>query len=418
MVSVGHILPLSAVTACRSCGSDKLFPVLDLGVTPLADRLVAPEELDKPDDLAALALIACSACSLAQLSVTVPPDLLFRHDYPYHSSVSPALNRHFHDSAQSLIADLHDPSQARIVEAASNDGYLLRHFQAAGYSVLGIDPATGPADQARMAGIETIDAYFTQALALRLQQERGISADLFLANNVLAHVPEINDFVAGIATILAPDGRAVIETPYLDDLIRHLAFDTIYHQHVFHYSMTALVALFARHGLNINTCERLGIHGGSLRLHISRNTDRHASVTDLLAAEAAAGIATPSYYAGFSNRIAGLIGQIQRVLADCREAGKRVAGYGAAAKAVTFMAAAGIGCDDLAYIVDRNPVKHGKYMPGTRVPIRPLQALAEDAPDYLLLLAWNFADEIMAQEAAYHQAGGRFIVPIPDFSII
>ncbi|MBV6632393.1 MAG: class I SAM-dependent methyltransferase [Alphaproteobacteria bacterium] len=404
---------MPTITCCRSCQSRNLFAVLDFGMTPLADRLVPEAQQGEADPVAPLALVACADCGLAQLSVTVPPDTLFRHDYPYYSSVSTTLAAHFKASADRLISELPKGPSTKVLEAASNDGYLLKHFKAAGMSVQGVDPAQGPADAARQVGIETIDGFFSDELV----EQHQLEADLFLANNVLAHVPDINGFAGGIAKCLKPDGRAVIETPYLADLIQNLAFDTIYHQHVFHYSMTALRHLFGRHGLAINDCERLDVHGGSLRLFISRQGAESDRVLALVEEEATAEILTPAYYAGFNQRIEGLKDQLLQTLAGCKQREERVVGYGAAAKAVTLLAHFGLGSSDLAYIVDKNPVKHGWYMPGTRIPIQPVEALADDRPDYLLLLAWNFADEIMAQEAEFHRAGGRFIIPIPEFRI-
>jgi hypothetical protein len=278
--------------------------------------------------------------------------------------------------------------------------------------VLGIDPADGPVRVARQKGIETVHDFFGADLARGLAAE-GRRASVFLANNVLAHVADVNDFVEGIAALLAEDGLAVIEAPYLLDLVDTGAFDTIYHQHLLYLSLTALVPLFARHGLHLNDVERTWVHGGSLRLFVSRAPGQSERLVTCLAEEDARKVRTPAFYRPFVERIAAMRAETRAVLARLRGEGVRVAGYGAAAKATTLLHYFGLGRDDLDFIVDKSPWKQGLAMPVTRVPILPPAALAERRPGAVLLLAWNFAGEIISENGAYLEAGGRFITPVP-----
>ena len=400
-------------TTCRSCGSDDLETVVEFGSTPLADRLLRADQLDEPELLADLTLVVCRSCALAQISETVDPTILFFAEYPYFSSVSPSLMAHFRASAESIIERRGLDQGSLVVEAASNDGYMLRNFAERGIRVLGVDPAEAPARAALDAGIPTIIDFFGAELAPSLRDEHG-PADVFCANNVLAHVPDLNGFVAGIGELLATDGIAVIEAPYVVDLVDHCEFDTIYHQHLCYFSVTALVALFERHGLHLNDVERTSIHGGSLRLFVGRNDTRSAIVDELLATERERGFDGPAAYRTFATRINALRDRLRALLDEVRGDGHRIAGYGAAAKGTTLMAFCGIEGDDLEYVCDLSEYKQGRYMCGNHFPIVPPSRLAEDPPDYVLILAWNFAQEIMAQNQAFADGGGRFIVPVPE----
>lgn len=409
----GRLRGMPRIEACRSCGRSNLEPILDLGETPLADRLVTEARLGEPEPRYPLAIVFCPDCGLVQISETVPPEVLFCEDYPYFSSVSDALLRHSRDNVRELIAARGLGANSLAVELASNDGYLLKNYLERGIPVLGIDPAEGPARRAEAIGVTTLNSFFTAALASRLAAE-GRRADVIHANNVLAHVADTNGFVSGIATLLKDEGVAVIEVPYVKDLIDHLEFDTIYHEHLCYFSVTALDRLFRRHGLYLNEVRRLEIHGGSLRLYLEREERDGESVRSLLALERDEGVDRREFYRSFAHQVERLKADLLELLRGLRAEGKTIAAYGAAAKGATLINYVGIGPDLVDFVVDRNAFKQGRYMPGQRLPIFAPERLLQAMPDYVLLLAWNFADEIREQQSAYAAAGGRFILPLPE----
>jgi SAM-dependent methyltransferase len=400
------------VTECRACGSARLHNVLSLGNTPIANDLPRPSD-PTPDPSYPLGIVMCRDCSLVQLGDDLPADAIFNDDYPYFSSFSESLCAHAAAHVDSLLATRDLGPSSLVVEIASNDGYLLRNFVKAGVPVLGIDPAPGPAAAAEKVGVPTLVEFFGEVAGARLRAERG-AADVIIANNVLAHVPQLNDVVAGFAALLADDGVITIENPSVRTMIENLVFDTIYHEHYCYFSCTAIDKLMRRHGLFLNDVEYLpSIHGGSLRWSVQKFDAPTERCTQQLRAESEAGMSSPEYYDSFAQRVRAAGAQVRTMLAKLRSEGATIAAYGAAAKGATLLNSQGIGADLIDYVVDANPHKQGRAIPGVRIPIVPPERLGQNRPDYLLLLAWNYKDEIRRQQAAYLAAGGRFIVPLP-----
>lgn len=407
---------MTVETTCRSCGGSDLGPVLSLGHTPLANSLLTAETLRQVEPTYPLDVVVCRACSLVQITVTVPPDELFR-DYLYFSSFSETMLRHAEALTSRLVTAHGLGADNLVVEIASNDGYLLQYYAQAGVRVLGIEPARNIARVAEERGIPTVSEFFDERLAATLAAQ-GQRADVIHANNVLAHVADLNGVIAGIKLLLKEGGVAVIEVPYVRDLIEHVEFDTIYHEHLCYFSLTALEHLFHRHGLRTLDVERLAIHGGSLRVVAGAGSVAMPAVRSLLREEQVWGVGNAETYAGFGARVAGLRAALRRQLTDLKAQGKTIAAYGASAKGCTLLHYCGIGKETLDFVVDRSPVKQGHYTPGTHLPIYAPDRLLEAMPDYVLLLTWNFADEILTQQAAYRARGGRFVAPVPQVRIL
>lgn len=409
---------MNASNTCRSCGSNELTEFLDLGEQPLANSTLLPTDSPEEERRFPLKLAVCPDCFLVQITNIVPPEELFE-DYLYFSSFSDEMLRHAKDAVTSLSeADNLDESSLA-VEIASNDGYLLRNFVDAGIPCLGIEPARNIADAATRAGIPTRCEFFGRDCAEGVVAEFG-RADLILGNNVFAHAPDINDFIGGLAILLKPTGRIALEFPYLGSFLENLQFDTAYHEHVFYFSLLALAPAFERHGLELFDVERLTIHGGSLRLHAGHRGAHEVtrSLKSLAAAEHAAGMDSLDLYKRFAARVHHLRERLLELIDGLKREGRSLAAYGASAKGSTLLNYFGIGADTLNFVVDRSTYKQGRLTPGTHLPIFPPEELAARKPDYTLLLTWNFADEILSQQRAYRDAGGKFIIPIPEPQIV
>ena len=401
---------------CRSCGSNHGELILDLGEQPLANNLLSPDALNQPEPRFPLRLAACTECWLLQITDLVSPVELFS-EYVYFSSYSDVWVKHAAVCANRYRDEFALSSESHVVEIASNDGYFLRNFAGAGIPHLGIEPAENIAKVARENGVETLTDFFSEQLAQELAAEK--SADLILANNVFAHAPDPNDFVAGLKALLAPDGRAILEFPHAVEMIAQGEFDTIYHEHVFYFTLTALEPLFVRHGLRLTRVERTPLHGGSLRIfarHDSQEEDE--TVAALRTEEAKLGVITLDYFRDFSAKAEAIRASLREQIVNLKSEGKTLAAYGAAAKGSTLLNFCGLTANDLAFVADRSPHKQGNLMPGSHVPIVPAEELAKRAPDVTLLLAWNFADEILAQQTAYRDAGGKFLIPIPEVRLV
>jgi SAM-dependent methyltransferase len=402
---------------CRSCGSTRSLPVIDLGLQPLANNLLRPEDLGKPEPRFPLAVFVCSDCWLMQITDTVPPVDLFS-DYIYFSSFSDAMLRHAKAAVQKHIAEKKLGKDSFVIEIASNDGYLLKNFVDAGVPCLGFEPAANIAEVAQKNGVETHCEFFGQKTASALRDQKG-RADLILGNNVFAHAPDTNDFVAGVAELLKPDGWVVFEFPYGVEMIAKVEFDTIYHEHVYFFTLTPLVSLFARHGMDVFHVERLPIHGGSLRFYACKKGAEpiRATVTETLDAEARLGVTGAAYYERFSEQAAKVKADMITFLAEQKAVGKRVAAYGASAKGSTLLNYIGEAAGSLEFIADRSTYKQGRLSPGLHIPVVPADELAARAPDYAVLLVWNFAEEVMAQQQDFRAKGGRFVIPLPKLTV-
>jgi SAM-dependent methyltransferase len=404
--------------SCRFCNAPLSHVFVDLGSSPLANSYLTHEEARAPERFYPLKPYVCGNCFLVQLPVHESPDHIFS-DYAYFSSFTDSWVAHARDYSQKVIDQFGLGRGSLVVEIASNDGYLLQHFVARGIPVLGIEPAANVAAAAERKGIHTVVAFFGTRLALELAAER--KADLIAANNVLAHVPALNDFVAGIAILLKHEGVATLEFPHLMQLMARNQFDTIYHEHYSYFSFTTVSAVFALHGLRVFDVEELTTHGGSLRVfacHEGAAFATRPAVTSLIERERDAGVQSLASYESFAEQVKATKRELLAFLIDAKRGGASIVGYGAPAKGNTLLNYCGIRSDFLDYTVDRSPHKQGRVLPGTHIPIYGPERILETRPNYVLILPWNLKEEVMQQMAAIASWGGRFVVPIPQLTVL
>ena len=406
---------------CRHCYAALTLPLIDLGLAPPSNAYLSTQQLQQPEKKYPLRVLVCQTCWLAQTEDFAQAHELFDADYAYFSSFSSTWLEHAKRYANEMSARFNLGSSSHVVEIAANDGYLLQYFKAANIPCTGVEPTASTASAARAKGIHIVQEFFGVALANTLVSQ-GKQADLTAANNVLAHVPDINDFVAGFTVLLKPTGVATFEFPHLMQLMALNQFDTIYHEHFSYLSLTAVQRIFATNGLTIFDVEEHPTHGGSLRVFAQRADTGKQPVSDhvakIIREEDAIGIQTEKYYLAFQARAKKVKDNFVTFLADAKRQGKTVAAYGAAAKGNTLMNFAEIGADLIQYVVDKNPAKQGKFMPGSHIPIVSLGALHSQRPDYLVILPWNIADEVMQQNAALAELGTLFVKAVPKLEIV
>jgi hypothetical protein len=401
---------------CRSCGADLTRVVVDLGMTPISNAFVRADRASFSERFYPLKSFVCDRCRLVQLQDFETPETHFHGEYVYFSSFSDSWLAHARNYVEMAIARFGLGKTSRVVEVASNDGYLLQHFVKAGIPCLGVDPAANCAQVAwDQRGVPTEVAFFGSESARRLREQGG-PADLLIANNVLAHVPDINDFVAGFKVLLAERGVITFEFPHVLEMIRNVEFDTIYHEHYSYLSLLALEPLFARHGLQVIDVERLPTHGGSLRLYVTHGAGAMpaASVEAMRREESAGGLNDVATYAAFGDRVRALKRRLLQMLIRLAEDGRSIAAYGAPAKGNTLLNYCGIGRDLIDFTVDRSVHKQGLLLPGTRIPVLAPEAIERRRPDYVLILPWNLRDEIIGQFKEIPRWSGRFIIPVPE----
>ncbi|MEQ8824553.1 MAG: class I SAM-dependent methyltransferase [Filomicrobium sp.] len=406
---------------CRFCGSTRLTSVVDLGKSPLCESFLTAEQLSEPESFYKLQAFVCEDCFLVQVEEHVSGEQIFGGDYAYFSSFSDSWLAHCRLFAEQVTQRFKLDASSQVIELASNDGYLLQNFVADGIPALGIEPAENVAKAAIEKGVPTLVKFFGVKTAEELSGE-GIQADLLCANNVLAHVPDLNDFVAGIKIALKPTGVATIECPHLMRLFEGNQFDTIYQEHYCYFSIHALKNIFGHHGLEMFDIEELETHGGSLRLYLHHTEDNSHKVTEnvhrLHNIEIEKGYDTADAYSSFEERVHATKRNFLEFLIDAKRNNKQVAGYGAPGKGNTLLNYCGVRTDFIDYVVDRNPYKHGKYLPGTHIPIYPPEQLAMTKPDYIVIMPWNLKDEIAAQLDYTKSWGAKLVVAIPELTIL
>jgi len=409
-----------AGSTCRFCGETRLTTFVDLGMSPLCESYISEDALNRMEPFFPLHVFLCDRCFLVQLEEYVTPDNIFS-EYAYFSSYSDSWVEHARRYVEAIAGRLQLGSESQVVEIASNDGYLLQHFLARDIPVLGVEPAANVARVALDKGIPTVVRFFGASTARDLAVSHGL-ADLIVGNNVLAHVPDLNDFVSGVQILLKPSGTVTMEFPHLVRLIEQNQFDTIYHEHFSYLSLLTVQTIFHAHGLRVYDVDEIPTHGGSLRIYACRDGDgarpASAAVHALAEAEERFGLRRQETYARFSEQVQDTKRKLLSFLIDAKRQRKTIAGYGAPGKGNTLLNYCGIRTDFLDYTVDRNPYKHGKYLPGTHIPIHAPERIRETRPDYVLILPWNLRDEIVQQLGYIREWGGRFVVPIPAVTVL
>ncbi len=406
-------------SVCRFCATPLEHDLIDLGMSPVSNSFVRPDQAQEPEPFYPLHAFVCSNCFLVQLEEFETADQIFS-DYVYFSSYSTSWLAHARQFVGEAIERFGYDSDSLVIEVASNDGYLLQYFRERDVPVLGIEPASNVAEVARAAGIDTIDEFFGVALAERLR-DQGRLCDLLIGNNVLAHVPDINDFVGGLGIVLGRDGVLSMEFPHLLKLIEQTQFDTIYHEHFSYLSLSTVQKIFAHHGLQIFDVQELPTHGGSLRVYAQHAGGQQAigeTVQKVLADERRARLDSLDGYRGFSDKVLKVKADLLKFLDEAASADKTVVGYGAPAKGNTLLNFCGVGPDAIAYTVDRNPHKQRQLLPGTHIPVHAPEKIEETRPDYVLILPWNLKDEVIEQLEGIREWGGKFVVPIPELKVI
>ena len=410
---------MTATPTCRFCAAPLRTTFADLGMSPLCETFLRAEELNRMEPFYPLRVWVCDRCFLVQLQEYVSPSDIFT-EYAYFSSYSTSWLKHAKDYVEMAAVRFALGAKSRVVEIASNDGYLLQYFVEKGVPVLGVEPAANVAKAAVERGVPTVVRFFGRDTAAELVRSHG-RADLIVGNNVLAHVPDINDFVAGLAALLAPEGTVTMEFPHLARLMVENQFDTIYHEHFSYLSFLTTQAVFAKHGLRLYDVDQLPTHGGSLRIyacHAAAARPTGPRAVALAAEEQDAGFRRIDHYASFAARVEETKRALLDFLIRARREGKTIAAYGAPGKGNTLLNYCGIRTDFVDYAVDRNPYKHGRFTPGTHIPIHPPEKIRETRPDYVFILPWNLKDEIVEQLAYVREWGGRFVVPIPSVRIL
>lgn len=405
---------------CRFCEELLTYSFCDLGISPLANSFPNKEQLKKAERFYPLHTYVCESCFLVQLQEFESPQSIFS-EYSYFSSYSDSWLEHCEAFAENAINQFHLNDKSQVIEIASNDGYLLKYFSKRKISVLGIEPAKNIAKVAKSAGIPTLTEFFSTQLAQKLSKEKN-QADLLIGNNVLAHVPRLNDFVKGLKILLKPNGTITMEFPHLAELMRYNQFDTIYHEHFSYFSFTTIEKIFKNHGLALFDVQEISTHGGSLRIFAKHIGDNSKSETDnifkLRNKEKNAGLMDIKTYQTFSNQVLETKFKLLEFLIKAKRSGKTVVGYGAPAKGNTLLNYCGIKADMIDYTVDRNPYKQGYFLPGTHIPIYHPEKITETKPDYLLILPWNIQREVIKQMSFIQEWGGKFVVPIPELKIL